>query len=358
MTPSIKRLITRIAPAKYLFLVKRALFLRNIKKKLLQEAERLFEEERPQNGSLKNYKQALDLHLASYSEYMHQYRFWELNPAQQNEFICRNALRIFYLTVPRDIKDNFWNKPKFLKLFSSWIHRRWIVTKEATFEEFCDLVSQTPCIIKPLDSCCGVGIKKIPPLHAVNLLHIKGLYEECRTDNYLLEEAIEGCEEIQAFHPDSLNTIRVVTINASGRPIVFGAFIRMGVGDCFVDNAHMGGLFAQINVETGMIESDGISTFGARYKAHPDTGKQIFEFQIPRWEEIKNNCIEASKVIPQNPIIGWDVVINRKGRIEFVEGNHGPDFDVMQSPLRIGVKHKLNECLGGALQTALGRLYN
>lgn len=90
-----------------------------------------------------------------------------------------------------------------------------------------------------------------------------------------------------------------------------------------------------------MIESEGIDINGNRYIEHPNSHKRIKGFQIPRWEDIKSICIEASKVIPENPITGWDVVINTKGNIEFIEGNHGPDFDVMQSPLKIGVKRKL-----------------
>ena len=45
--------------------------------------------------------------------------------------------------------------------------------------------------------------------------------------------------------------------------------------------------------------------------------------------------------LTDNPITGWDVVINNKGEIEFVEGNHSPDFDVMQSPLQVGVKKRI-----------------
>ena len=43
----------------------------------------------------------------------------------------------------------------------------------------------------------------------------------------------------------------------------------------------------------------------------------------------------------ENTVSGWDVIINEDGQLEFIEGNVQPDFDVMQSPLKIGVKKRL-----------------
>ena len=63
-------------------------------------------------------------------------------------------------------------------------------------------------------------------------------------------------------------------------------------------------------------------------------------FKIPEWDTIVRSCCEAAK-LTDNPITGWDVAVNKDGKVEFVEGNYGPDFDVIQSPLQIGVKNRL-----------------
>ena len=107
-----------------------------------------------------------------------------------------------------------------------------------------------------------------------------------------------------------------------------------------IDNAHAGGLFAQINIENGVIESDGITTEGMRIAKHPDTNLQIKGFQIPHWDEVVAYCVNAAQQT-KNIISGWDVVITDKGSIELVEVNNRPDFDVMQSPLKVGVKRKI-----------------
>ena len=317
------------------------------KKQLLQEACTRFKEEHPVHGTLSDYKIALNKHFVSYSEYMYQYEFWRLTEQERSKFIARNALSFsVYYDIPWEIKRKFWNKVEFLNSFSQYIHREWLCARFVSFEVFKSFLSRVKeCIVKPLDNCCGVGIYKINYL-VENQENLQFLYYQCVTNNVLLEECIKGAAELQSFHSQSLNTIRVVTVK--GR--VFGAFFRMGKGNSVIDNAHAGGIFAQINVDSGIIESEGIDADGGYYVEHPDTHKQIKGFVIPHWEEIKAVCIDASRIVPENPITGWDVVINQAGDIEFVEGNHGPDFDVMQSPLKIGVKEILYKLLGKTCQ--------
>lgn len=313
------------------------------KSQLLKEAIEKFQQERPAHGSLADYKKALKKHFVSYSEYMYQYEFWHLSEQEKQQFIARDALRLFYYDIPWKVKNTFWNKVNFLNLFSKYIYRDWICVNSVSYNVFCSFINQVKeCIVKPLDNCCGLGIHKIV---ASEIVDYSSLYRDLGRENILLEECINECEELRSFHPKSLNSIRVVTVYSHEKVVVFGAFFRMGVGESVIDNAHAGGLFAQINVDTGLIESEGIDINGNRYIKHPDTHKWIKGFQIPRWDEIKSICIEASKIVPENPITGWDVVIDTKGNIEFIEGNHGPDFDVMQSPLKIGVKSRLYNLL-------------
>ena len=69
----------------------------------------------------------------------------------------------------------------------------------------------------------------------------------------LIEECIEGCAELQRFHPESLNTIRVVTVRGRSGIRVLGSFIRFGRGGAVVDNAHAGGLFAHVDITEGRL---------------------------------------------------------------------------------------------------------
>ena len=314
--------------------------LREERKRFYKEAEERFRREKPQHGSLADYKDALLRHRVTYSEYMYSYEYWRLDEAGRDEFISTSEAQAIYRKLgDKEVREVFRDKVRFLTLFSPFVHRWWAMARDLTFEEFKEKVSQFDLIGKPLDGTRGEGIVKISK---DTLIDPKQEFERLKEANCLLEQCITACDELAAFHPASLNTIRVVTISSGNRCKVFGALFRMGVHGSIIDNTHAGGVYAPINVETGRIDVPAIDGHNHRYDAHPDTGKVIKGFQIPQWEEIVATCQEASRTIPNIHFAGWDLCINKAGQIEIVEGNHAPDFDGgMQAPNKIGVKKKL-----------------
>jgi hypothetical protein len=188
----------------------------------------------------------------------------------------------------------------------------------------------------------GTGVKVID----IDVIQdITVMYNDLAAGNYLAEQHITACEEISSFNPESLNTIRVVTyLNGSVFRIV-GSFIRMGLPGSCVDNAHAGGIFARIDIHTGIVTSEGINTYGGNFVLHPGSKKQIIGFRIPHWTEVIETCRRAARAIPEAKIVGWDVAITRDYTIMIIEGNHMPDFDLMQSPARKGVKNEFLEII-------------
>lgn len=312
--------------------------VRSIKKTLLAKAKKEFEKG-SSLGTFDDYKEALEKHWVSYREYAYQYEFYKKNEAEREEYISRLKMAYFYWRyTPGTAKSVFRNKTKFLTTFKKYIHRQWIYTPESTFEDFVQMVSKYDCIIKPCDGKLGKGIFKT--YKDAKRQDDRKLYESCVKDRMLVEQCIEACDELKAFHPQSLNTIRVVTISNKEKACVFSGVFRTGVGESVVDNSHKGGVSAQINVENGIVETDGANTSGQRFECHPDSGIPIKGFRIPKWNTIVETCCEAAKMT-ENPITGWDVVVNSKGEVEFIEGNYGPDMDMMQTRYKRGAKKKL-----------------
>ena len=308
------------------------------KKRALRIAKREFSKETA-IGSFDDFKRALDRHWVSYNEYAHQYEFYNKTEDEREEFVSRAKMGYFYRQFsPGDAKAIFRNKNRFLTKFSKFIHRNWIYTPEASYDEFAQLVSNYDCIIKPCDGAFGRGIIKVYK----NSGHTddRKLYDSCVKDRMIVEQCIESCEELKAFHPQSLNTIRVVTIANKDKACVFSGVFRSGVGNSVVDNSHAGGVSVQINVENGVVETDGANTKGERFISHPDSGIVFKGFSIPKWDLIVKTCCEAAKMT-DNPITGWDVTINSDGDIEFIEANYAPDMDMMQTRYKTGAKKKI-----------------
>lgn len=308
---------------------------------VLKRARHEYEEEKPTCATWEQYEEAYRKYQVEYSEFFHQCELWNKSPREIEEFVIRTKMRLFYLrTLPEEVRMMFWDKVKFLEAFPEHIHRRWLHVRKSRPTEFKELVMAVDCIAKPLANSLGIGIFKI---RKDDITDVEKLYEQCVQDDILIEECICGCRELQQFHPESLNSIRVVTIGNERAGEVFGAFFRIGVGDSIIDNAHSGGVFATINVETGIIETEAIDTSGHSFALHPDTGVPIKGFRIPEWEKIKETCLTAARKYKGVFIVGWDVVLGPEHEVIFVEGNHGPDFDVMQSPRKTGVRHRLQQ---------------
>lgn len=306
-----------------------------------KEARSAFRKNDLPGGTMRDYLAAMHKHRVSFSEYMYKFEYWKLNEEQRNEFIsCSEMQTIYRKMIPAYVRKLFFTKTSFLKEFSEYIYRDWLLVRDSDLATFSRMVRQHTCIAKPISGTRGHGIFRIPQLDSDE--EIAQLYEKCKDENILLEECIRAHPDIEAFHPQSLNTIRVVTMSNQNDCIVFGALLRMGAGDSFIDNTHSGGVFASIDINTGIVDTDGIDSSGHHYEVHPDSKIPIRGFKIPSWDKVIETCKKASHTKPDILFAGWDVCVREDGRVEFIEGNHAPDFDGgMQAPKKIGVKRKV-----------------
>lgn len=302
----------------------------------------------PEGASREDYYQALEKHAVSISEYLYQYEFYKFSEQEREEFISRAKMRALAyklrMKYPKDCSGLPRFKEKYLGRFTElgFIHRRWLYVPDCDYQQFIDLLSSEDCIIKPADGSLGIGVEKIP--RQDDSEQTRALYEKCVRGKMLLEECVKGCDVLQAFHPQSLNSMRFVTMAFRGKVVPFGALCRFGVGDMIIDNVHAGGLCIQIDKNTGVLVSDGMTTGAMRVAKHPDTHLTIKGTQIPHWDKVVDFCMSAARQT-KNIITGWDIVVTDKGDVELIEVNNRPDFDGMQGPLRIGLKREVLETL-------------
>lgn len=78
-----------------------------------------------------------------------------------------------------------------------------------------------------------------------------------------------------------MNTLRVITFRNGDRFEVFGGGLRVGNNGLCVDNAHGGGIFCEIDPESGKIITDGLDEYSNSYVTHPMTGVPFKGMQIP-----------------------------------------------------------------------------
>jgi hypothetical protein len=150
---------------------------------------------------------------------------------------------------------------------------------------------------------------------------------------YLVQPLVEQCRELAAFHPASLNTIRIATYaDPAGEVSVLAATLKMGMKGACVDNRLHGGLFVGIDLATGRLRDWGVSaaTGSDRLAAHPDTGVAFAGVAVPFWDEVLATTRRAARAVPELGTIGWDIAVSPTGPV-VVEGNRNWGANLFQS---------------------------
>lgn len=162
----------------------------------------------------------------------------------------------------------------------------------------------------------------------------------------MLEELIEQSQELGKFHQNSVNTVRFATYAKNGKISNLFSIFRMGVGESVVDNASAGGIFAKIDIQTGIINSYAKTLKNANeYLRHPDTKICILGYQIPKWNELCEIAQEAAKAFQEYPYISFDFALTDEGW-KMIEANARGGFDLYQMfGIEYGLSKKFKELL-------------
>ena len=219
----------------------------------------------------------------------------------------------------------FENKSIFNTIYDKYLNRDWLYIRNNlhSFKKF--IKQRKKIIVKPLSLSCGKGVEKIE----VSKYNPEELYSYlCKTKRYLIEDVAEQNKIISDIYPESINTLRIVTLDKH----IAAAFIRFGNNGNVVDNFNNDGLVTTINIDTGTINYPAIDKKGNVYEKHPYTNKEIIGLKIPMWNKVKKLCTEVSNITPEIGYIGWDICIGEKEPF-IIEGNDFPGHDLYQLPV-------------------------
>lgn len=211
-------------------------------------------------------------------------------------------------------------------------------------------------VIKPIDGAEGRGVSVITWSNGQIKRNSQRLTKEAfreymsTLDAYFISEFILQGQFAQELFPDSLNTIRILTMidSKTHKAFIAAAVFRVGTRlSAPTDNFRRRGLSIAIDPITGrlgkaaMIPHHGIVNW---FERHPNTGKLLVGQIVPHWSEIQANILEVADYVydrKQVKYVGWDVVVTDKG-INLLEGNSRPGVSLHQvhQPLLVNPKTK------------------
>jgi hypothetical protein len=150
---------------------------------------------------------------------------------------------------------------------------------------------------------------------------------ECYGRFTIIERRAEQAPFWRDLFPDTLNTLRLLTIWPEGArlPFVARAIQKIGTADSVpADNFARGGLAAPVDLETGRMEAarakHDVTVSIAR---HPETGALIEGVTLPGWQELLDDVVRIAAGFPGDCFVGWDVFRDAAERTVIVEANGG-----------------------------------
>ncbi len=248
-----------------------------------------------------------------------------LNKKGREEYLTDRMRFSYYKLLNADNTHHFFdNKDETYQMFKKYYKRDFLAVRghqdEASFLAICNKYNKL--CVKPLNSSGGKGVMICNSDDMIN--HGIDFYLKRYPDGFAIEEVVKQASEIAFLHKNSLNTLRLCTIFMDDRIEILNAFFRIGIGKNVVDNGASGGILTSVDINTGIVIAAKTEN-GKQYLIHPDTGKQIIGYKIPRWEEAKSLVLELAKVIPRHRCTGWDIALTEDGWI-MIEGNDHSQF--------------------------------
>lgn len=236
-------------------------------------------------------------------------------------FNKRKAWHMWKLNTPEAV-DRLMDKGGCLERYSKYVKREFIVPGKCTCEEFTDFARRHKnYIVKPRALGGGEGVYM--SRYICDDI-CKSEYETLRKEDSIVEELIVQHDALSALYPDSVNTIRIASVLTNDGPVLLSTCMRIGNGSV-IDNFCQGGMTAQIDFETGKVETDAVDQERNVYECHPLTGVRFKGYQLPNWDYLKNAVKELALMDPDAGFIGWDIAITPDG-IEVVEANNNQGF--------------------------------
>jgi hypothetical protein len=164
------------------------------------------------------------------------------------------------------------------------------------------------------------------------------LLAQSRHRAYVGRAYVTNHPHLAAVSSGALCTVRVVTcLDEHNEPEVTHAVLRMArTPGIVVDNFHAGGIAAPIDLASGIVgrATDlGLNRDTQWFDTHPLTGAPIVGRQIPMWESVLDVARRAHQAFADQVIVGWDVAVLDSGP-QLIEGNKGPDLDIIQRTSR------------------------
>ena len=138
--------------------------------------------------------------------------------------------------------------------------------------------------------------------------------------DYVVQTVLKQHKDMARLNPDSINTIRVLSLLWKGEVHILGALVRIGTKGARVDNP------AASNGVSCVLTMDGKMTkfaYDRDWNPHTELPNGIIleGYQVPCFECLIETVKRLHYKVPHSRIIGWDTTISENGKPRLIEAN-------------------------------------
>ena len=144
--------------------------------------------------------------------------------------------------------------------------------------------------------------------------------EQIYVQDFVIQEEVRQHASLSAFHPQSLNTVRMITLRFGGAITPVAATLRMGNGT-HVDNGHAGGLLCGIDLTSGALTPQACDVLFRPFDRHPRSGTTFSGQAVPSFAAIQSTAVSVHQRLPHFDVVSCDLAVLENGLPCLIEVN-------------------------------------
>ena len=200
-------------------------------------------------------------------------------------------------------------------------------------EEAIDLcMAEEEVILKPTIETMGARNIEILNIEREGRLGLRRTLDEMGMD-FIVQKLLCQHSSLAALNPDSVNTLRVLSLLWNDEVIIVGALVRIGSRGVRVDNlVRSNGISCALD-QRGRFVRQGYDKSGKPY-LHAPNGIKLEGYQIPGYKAAVRMVKEHHPKLAHFKLIGWDITITEEENPVLIETNlDQPDLYFHQFPM-------------------------
>lgn len=137
--------------------------------------------------------------------------------------------------------------------------------------------------------------------------------------DYIVQDVLHEGEDLRRFNRDTVNTIRLLSLNLNGHVSVLSAFLRMGNKGMHVDNLSSGGILVGIKSD-GSLHDYALDKNLNKVYISP-SGLVFRGIHLSSYSLVRDYALQHHKDFPLANLIAWDFAVDEKDNVIVLEIN-------------------------------------